>query len=73
MKKAAAVLGLVIMGLGLASTLYGYAAEITTMRLNIRSKATKVEVNSLHNKLDSVILGLCIIDKRTCILKERRR
>jgi len=72
MKKIATIIGLIAMSLGLLSTLYGYAADYTKLKSRVKGKATRGEVRTLHNKIDKVILGLCIIDKRTCILKERR-
>lgn len=69
MKKAAAIIGLIIMSLGLMSTLYGYAADYSQLKSRVSLKAEKSELEKLHSKLDTVIIGLCIIDKRTCILK----
>ncbi len=34
------------------------------------SFATNARVDSIEAKLDKVLTGLCIIDKKTCILKD---
>jgi hypothetical protein len=36
----------------------------------ISSFASKAELNQLEAKLDKVLSGLCIIDNRTCKLRE---
>ena len=68
-KKIGAVLGLTAMGLGLVSTLWGYSADYQKLKNSVTTKADKTSIQKLHNKIDMIILGLCIIDKRTCILK----
>ena len=55
---------------GLLLFIWGASADYTGVKAAIRTKASKSDVVKLHNKIDKVIIGLCLINSKACILKE---
>jgi len=56
----------------LASFYFGSFAsdkEVSEIRFELGTKASREKVIELDNKLDRVLMGLCIIDSKTCKLR----
>lgn len=45
-------------------------ADVQALDRKIETKASKQKVNSLEVKVDKVLLGLCLIEPKTCKLKD---
>ena len=69
-KKIGAYLTLIpIMG-GMILFIWGAATSYSDLRAQVEKKADNKRVNSLEYKIDKILFGLCLIDKKTCVLKK---
>lgn len=68
--RLGAVLTLVPITCGLLLFIWGASADYTGLKAEVKNKAEKSTVENMDNKIDSILIGLCIIDPKTCILKE---
>ena len=69
-RKIGAIVQLFVYTGGLLLFIWGASAEFANLRADVKRKASKSEVQVLEHKIDKVILGLCIINEKACILKD---
>ena len=47
-------------------------SDVKALEEKVKTKASKERVTSLETKVDKVLLGLCLIDKKTCVLRKEK-
>ena len=55
---------------GLLLFIWGASYEWATLKAEVGTKAKKSTVVKLHHKIDKILIGLCLMDSKACVLKE---
>ena len=64
MRKTAAKLGIMVVVMTLATTIWAYSAEFSRMDSRIKAKVDKLDFIRMEGKIDLII---CYMDKKRCL------